>query len=115
MIAELITKVLADRNAAHIEHWRTRSYAAHMALNDFYEGVIVALDAAVEAHIGCFGKPVKIMTADVDFSVEGLRETADWIEVNRKEIANDSDAVANLVDGVTAVYLAALYKLEQFT
>lgn len=117
MIDQLITKVFTDRNLSHVEHWTTRSFAAHQALGAFYEDVVTALDAVVEAYIGCFGPLLKDglgAAAGGEFSVEGLRDTADWIEINRKDISKDMDAVANLVDGVTAVYLAAIYKLERF-
>lgn len=115
MIAELIAKVMADRDMANIEHWKAKSYAAHMATGAFYEDVIGALDSAVEAYVGAFGPIGEVPMADrAAFSVEALRETSDWIEVNRKEISGESDAVANLVDGVTAVYLACIYKLENF-
>lgn len=28
MIEELITRIFATRNAAHLEHWRTKSFSA---------------------------------------------------------------------------------------
>ena len=112
MIEELIARVFADRDAAHVAHLKTRSYAQHMALGEFYEGVIGAADAAVEAYQGMFGQVGEVPLMDrAPFSIEGLRETADWLEVNRMEIAGESDAVANLVDGITAVYIKAIYKL----
>lgn len=115
LITELIAKVLADRDMANVEHWKTRSYAAHMAMGAFYEDVVGALDVAVEAYIGAFGPVGEVPMADrAPFSIETLRETSDWIEVNRMEISSESDAVANLLDGITAVYLACIYKLEQF-
>jgi len=113
MLPEMIAKVFADRDMAQIQHLTGKSYAEHMALGSFYTGVIDALDAATEAYIGAFGPLGEVPTADrAPFSIEALRETSDWIEVNRMEIASESDAVANLVDGVTAVYLSCIYKLE---
>lgn len=110
---ELIARAFAARNAAHLAHFRTQSYAEHMALGEFYEAVIGAVDAAVEVYQGLFGLvdevPVRQTKGDI---VDILRDDADWIETTRSEIAGGSDAVANLVDGVTAVYLKALYKLE---
>lgn len=35
MLEELIMRVFAARNAAHLEHWRTKSYAQHVALGSF--------------------------------------------------------------------------------
>ena len=114
MINELISKTFADRNAAHLEHWATRSYAAHQALGAFYDGLIDAVDVLVEAYQGHMGPVGSVSSESVEFSIENLQDTADWIEVNRKEIAGDSDAVANLVDAVTAIYLTTIYKLKTF-
>ena len=113
MIEELIAKVFATRNAAHLAHLRTKSYAEHVALGSFYEGVIGAVDSLVEAHQGLFGLIDEVNVKPVKGDIAGiLREDSDWIEANRNNIANGSDAVANLVDGITACYLSTLYKLE---
>lgn len=112
MMTELIARTFATRNAAHLEHFRTKSYAAHMALGEFYESLVGAVDALVEAYQGSSGLVGQVIVIDTEFSIDHLKEEADWIEVNRDEIADGSDAVANLVDAVTAVYLKAIYKLE---
>lgn len=52
MIEQLVSRVFSTRNAAHLRHWSTQSYAEHVALGDFYDGVIDALDALVEARQG---------------------------------------------------------------
>ena len=113
MIETLIAKTFRDRDMAHVQHFKTGSYAEHAALGEFYAGLMEAMDVLVEAWIGMFGKFGELPEVEKEeFSIDYLRECADWIEVNRKEIAGESDAVANLVDGVTAVYLKAIYKLE---
>lgn len=43
MIEQLVSKVFAARNAAHLAHWSTGSYAQHVVLGDFYDGVIYKL------------------------------------------------------------------------
>jgi len=116
MISDLIARAFATRNFAHEEHLRTRSYAAHMATGAFYDDVIEAVDAVAEAWQGSFGDLPDLPEVG---SMEGsllshLPEEADWIEVNRMEIANDHNAIANLVDAVTAVYMSAIYKLSRF-
>lgn len=113
MIEELIAKVFADRDTAHIQHLSTESYAEHMATGAFYADVIGALDAAVEAYVGAFGSVGAVPMADrAAFSAEAFRETSDWIEVNRDELAGGSDAVANLLDAINGVYLSLIYKLR---
>ena len=58
MIEQLIARVFATRNAAHLLHWRGPSYAQHMALGDFYEAIIDKLDEIVECHQGETGEPI---------------------------------------------------------
>lgn len=116
MIAELIARVFATRNAAHNAHLRTRSYAQHEALGAFYADVIDAVDTVAEAWMGAFGDLPELPPVDMpgEDILAHLREEADWIEVNRAAIADEYDAIANLVDGITAVYLKAIYKLSRF-
>lgn len=118
MIDDLVSKVFASRDAAHREHWRTTSYAQHMALDAFYNDVIDAVDELVECYQGQFGliepfgvtlpaKPIEIVTQ--------LRDDVDWMQAVREDITKGDPVLANLLDAVTAVYLKALYKLEHLT
>ena len=43
MIETLIERLFHARNAAHIAHWKTKSYAEHKALGHYYEDVIEQL------------------------------------------------------------------------
>jgi len=114
MIEELISRVFYARNLAHYNHWRTKSYAQHQALGSFYDGVIDALDALVEAHQGLNGLVGQIPApkntkGDV---LETLKADAEWIEEHHEKICGGNRAIGNLVDGVTEVYLRTIYKLE---
>ena len=117
MIEQLISRVFYARNLAHFEHWRARgtgSYAKHKALGSFYDDVIDALDSLVEAYQGAFelvgNIPAPPATkGDVLKLLEG---DAEWIEQNHESICQGSRAIANLIDGVTGVYLSTIYKLR---
>ena len=74
MIEQLISRVFYARNLAHYEHWRTKSYAQHQALGSFYDGVIDALDALVEAYQGVNGLVGQIPAPK---NAKELRITAD--------------------------------------
>ena len=41
-----------------------------------------------------------------------LEGDADWIEEHHEAICDGNRAIANLIDGVTAVYLSTIYKLR---
>jgi hypothetical protein len=114
MIEQLISRVFYARNLAHYEHWRTKSYAQHKALGKFYEGVIEALDALVEAHQGLNGLigSIPSPTDTKGDSLNILKADAEWIEANHEEISGGNRAVANLIDNVTGIYLSTIYKLE---
>lgn len=117
MIEELISRVFYARNVAHFEHWRAKgegSYAKHKALGKFYDGVIDAVDRLVEAYQGAFDligniPAPKVANGDVLKLLEG---DAAWIEENHEAICQGNRAVANLIDGVTEVYLSTIYKLR---
>lgn len=114
MIEQLISRVFYARNLAHFEHWRTKSYAQHKALGKFYEGVIEAIDALVEAYQGLNGLigSIPSPTDTKGDSLTTLKADAAWIEANHEEISGGNRAVANLIDNVTGIYLTTIYKLE---
>jgi len=117
MIEELISRVFYARNVAHFEHWRAKgdgSYAKHKALGHFYDDIIDAIDSLVEAYQGAFSligniPAPKMVDGDV---LKLLEADADWIEENHESVCKGNRAVANLVDGVTEVYLSTVYKLR---
>lgn len=117
MIEELVAKVFAARNMTHLEHWRTKSFAQHMALGDFYDGVIDIIDTLVEAYQGNFGKIGKVKLADEteEDCIKCLTDQVSWIASNRSEIAQEVDALENIVDELTGLYLKTLYKLENLS
>jgi DNA-binding ferritin-like protein len=117
MIEELIARVFYARNLAHFEHWRAEGvggYARHVALGDFYDKVIDALDSLVEAYQGAFelvgAIPVTKTKAEEILLI--LIEDSEWIEKNHEKVCKGNRAVANLLDSVTGVYLSAIYKLR---
>lgn len=114
MMEQLAALVFSTRNAAHQAHWATKSYSQHMALGQFYDDVLEALDALVEAYQGMFGL--------IDFEAIGYTKPNDiipvmeadvrWIADNRAEITKDDAALGNLLDSVVNTYQTALYKLK---
>lgn len=113
LIEELAARTFCARDCAHRAHWKTGSYAQHMALGDFYDGVIDVIDEIVEVYQGQFG-----LIGDFSFEcgpvasiVAYLQGEMQWIQANREAIANGSTAVQNLIDTLLGVYQRTLYKL----
>ena len=118
MIEELIAKVFEARNAAHLEHWRTKNGEVHRALGKFYEKVIDKIDELVEAYQGNFGIIGKVpdvgQTHNED-CIKCLSDQVAWIAKNRSKIAKNVASLENIVDELTGLYLKTLYKLENLS
>jgi len=117
MIEELISRVFFTRNVAHFAHWRATgagSYAKHKALGKFYDDVIDALDPLVEAYQGAFEliKGIPAPPASGGEILKMLEADVSWIEKNHESICKGNRAIANLIDGLSEVYLSAIYKLR---
>lgn len=118
MIEELIAKVFATRNTSHLEHWRTDSFAKHMALGDFYDGVIDIIDNLVECYQGNFGKIGEVPDVEQVHNTDCcalLSKDVAWIAKNRSKIAKNVASLENIVDELTSLYLKTLYKLENLS
>lgn len=104
---------------AHLEHWKTGSYAAHMALGPFYEGIIGSLDSIVELHQGLFGKvrheedeELEEKLEEFEDIIERLKDDVKFINKNRSEISSKVPAIENLVDELISLYGSTIYKLR---
>ena len=119
MLEDLIGRVFASRNAAHLAHWRTKSFAQHMALGDFYDGAVDQIDGIVEAMQGATGKlvgTVSLPTQDASGDiVRSLVDDCNWIAKNRSKIAQGVPAIENLIDGLCDLYLTTIYKLKNLS
>jgi hypothetical protein len=117
MIEELASRVFAARDAAHRAHWRTGSFAQHMALEEFYEGVIEGIDEIIEVHQGVNGliDQFSVEVPPISNIAAWVQAEADWIAENRDLAAACNDAVRNLIDGLGAIYRRAIYRLTQLT
>ena len=83
-------------------------------MNKFYESLPDHIDGIVETHQGLLGlvDPEIVLAEDPENLLVWMKSEADWIEANRELIAMGSNAVANLIDGLTGLYLTTIYKLE---
>lgn len=119
MIEELIHRVFCSRNAAHLAHWRTKSFAQHQALGSFYDDIIDATDKLVEAYMGASGKVIGEVEVPalppIKDILKHLSEEVNWIDEHRSEIADGVAALENIVDEIASLYLTTIYKLKQLS
>jgi len=115
--AKLISYLLHSRTQAHIYHLQTPSFAAHMALNGYYDGIVALVDGLVESYQGKYG----VLTNYSNFNIleykscediilyfQGLNMT---IEKLRTLIPQDT-YLQNQIDTVTELITSTIYKLK---
>lgn len=114
--ADFVGMLFLARDVTHSVHLNTRSYAKHVALQGFYEGVVGLADDFAEAYQGRHGLigPITLMSAKKTSNVvEFLQDQLAEIESNRYKFCEESDtAIQNIVDEIVALYLSTLYKLR---
>jgi len=115
MVEQLIGKMFMSRNAAHLEHWKTKSYSQHKALGHYYSDVDDALDKFIEAYQGTFGLVGDVKIEEIDKEKDCAKLIHDniiWLNENRSKIAKGIAALENILDELTGMHMTTLYKLE---
>ena len=104
------------RDVAHSAHLNTRSYAKHVALNAFYDGIIDLADKFAEAYQGRHGLigPITLMSAKKTGNImEFLEDSLADIEKMRYDVCKKDDTpLQNIIDEIVGQYLSTLYKLR---
>lgn len=117
-IQDLVCKVFTTRNLLHFAHWNTKSYAAHVALGDLYEGIVGDVDDIVEVCQGEHGLLSGFYTEKAEVPSDILahiRQEAAWIKSNRTGVSQGSTTIENMIDGLLAKYQKAIYKLTNLS
>ena len=114
MVEEFVSRMFALRDASHVAHWASKSYAEHQALGSFYDDIIDKVDAIIEAYQGVNDLVGNIPAPDSKGGdiLSLLQDDAEWIEAHHEDICGGNRAIANLIDGLTDKYLSTIYKLR---
>ena len=112
----IIAQLLAARDTAHTLHLRTRSFAAHIALNELYDALVDLVDSLAEMHQGKYGvMNIGVEIANFNFNdreaVPFIQQLAQWAEQSKNAIPQDS-FIQSEWDLVMAAIYKAKYKLE---
>ena len=112
----LIAILFLSRDLAHRDHLKTQSYAQHVALGTFYDGVIDLADSLAEMYQGRHGIMKDIPLLDVEergTPADTIAEYLEMIEEMRYDaVAKTDTAIQNQIDEVVGLYLTTLYKLR---
>lgn len=118
--SSLISYLLHSRTQAHVFHLQVTgagSFAAHKALNDYYDSIIGLVDGLVESYQGKYGIITNYSNYNL-MSFTGIQQVVEYftalnktieklrvLETQDSEIQNDIDTVVTLIN-------STIYKLK---
>ncbi len=112
---QLIALLFDARNKAHIAHLQTKSYAAHKALQEFYNNVIDIADSLAENHQGRNGiindYPFVNNPSDPIQLVTSIRS---WVDANRQDCGSENE-IQNIIDTLQSLNNETIYKLTNLS
>ena len=107
---KFIGRLFELRDAAHVEHLKTRSFAAHKALNKFYDNLLDLTDGFVESYQGKHGIiKIDIKPSNPENFLAFLQEFANYVESSR-DVFKD-EFLKNQVDEIASLAYSTIYKL----
>lgn len=116
---QTIAQLFKARDTAHAIHLKTRSFAQHLALGDFYTEIVERADKLAETYIGCYGHldALDNLSAEPNVFTESdavsfIRSVAFWAEEQRAKLPQNS-FITNQWDEFQALIYRTKYKLEK--
>jgi len=112
---EFIIRLFHARTVAHVLHLKTRSYAQHKALNEFYDEIIPLVDSYAETFQGAYGVISEYSGGYRNYTdpVVFIEELCDWVKDNRSDFCARTDThLLNIIDEVSALIDTTKYKLK---
>ena len=114
-IAKFLSTLMASRTQAHIFHLQTPSFAAHKALNEYYDEVIELIDRYAEEAQGRYGiirgySPAPQIYED-DSSAKYFVGLLKFVDTIRTSLPQDGN-LNNIVDEISGLISGTVYKLK---
>lgn len=111
-IAKAVGIMFLSRTMSHMAHLKTKSYATHIALNEFYDGIIDLADNLIEAAQGQYGildVPFVNASGNVNDPIGMLQGHLKQLETTMSMV--DEDYLMNVFQEIQSLYRSTLYKL----
>jgi DNA-binding ferritin-like protein len=124
MFEKLISTLMASRDQAHVFHWQTTgagSFAAHMALNAYYDEIPGLTDALVESYQGKHGivkgytPAEKFDEFDKSTVIKYFTGLAMFVERAYAKLPQEDTYILNQIDNVKELIYSTIYKLENLS
>jgi len=110
--AEFISLLFEIEEVTHIAHLQSKSYSAHMALNEIYTGIVGLRDTYVESYQGKYGiitQYVSTPTKEGIDPIKYLQNVAQQTEDYRLTLTDGY--LQQICDDILTLLYQTLYKL----
>lgn len=113
---EMVSLLLHSRTQVHTLHLQTKSYAEHMALNGYYNGIGELLDGLIESYQGRFDIIEGYKSYDIqnykssDATIKYFKGLCDKIDKLRGGCKESF--IQNQIDTICELLCSTLYKLR---
>jgi hypothetical protein len=106
---------MSSRNQAHVFHLQSPSFAQHMALQSYYEGIIPLIDGLVESFQGRYGilrgYAISPLIKEDDSTLQYFEALCKFVYSIRETIPQDT-YIQNQIDEVVELIESTKYKLK---
>lgn len=111
-IVDLVQELFHSRDVMHLAHLKTNSYAAHVAIGEYYDAVLGFADELLETAQGCEGKlfDLTIPQAQYEEPLTHLTKMKECLISCRDKM--EYEFQKNIVDEITALVAKTMYKLK---
>lgn len=118
---KFFSKLFESREMAHIYHLQVNgdmgSHAKHIALGEYYDGVLGLIDDVIEAFQGQYGIVEEYDVIDTSETrskdtIEYFNELARFIKEERKCINLEDTHLHSIIDDIAVLVYKTLYKLK---
>jgi hypothetical protein len=114
--SKLVSYLFHSRTQAHVFHLQTPSFAAHKALNDYYDEIVELTDGLVESYQGKYGVIMNYTNFNL-MQYQSCEQIQEYfmalnttVEMLRQDISDSY--LQNQVDNVIELIQSTLYKLK---
>ena len=111
--ALFVATLLHSATNTHFFHWQTDSYSKHIALGEYYDGIVELTDSFAEAYMGKYGKFTTFPSVyhQPKDPLKYLESLQNFVTDARQDLPQDSD-LQNLIDGIADLINTTTYKLK---
>jgi len=117
IVGQFISTLFASRTQSHVFHLQTDSFAAHSALNVYYDEIVGITDGIVESYQGKYG----IISGYGNIALQEFQNCEGvisyfetlcmYVEKSRQVLPQDT-YIQNQIDEIVALINSTIYKLR---